>query len=242
MEAAGLIQTSPLFVTSSSSINSRNTINSASLRHSLFVRSQISLGCVGRGDLGKIDKRRHQLRQTRGKKMAAPLFAGSTSSIQPKLGTLELLYDPLTNAMSQLTILSRPQFSIYRTSPLSGPSILSASDTLAYLTRIGLPPSSIDQQPSIELLNELFYHHQLNIGFDTSYLSVPEADWARCQAGSATSAEEIQLGSGVAVDLGEESFHRIVDKRRGGICCTCDFDGIRVEGIWVQMLGCGRKV
>ncbi|GAA5959989.1 hypothetical protein JCM3765_006125 [Sporobolomyces pararoseus] len=86
---------------------------------------------------------------------------------------------------------------------------LNREDALAYLTRSNLPSSIVDQEPSIELLNQLQTAHLLAVPFEST--SVHVKNWHDEKA-------EVRLGGGETVALSDRAFRHIVALKRGGYC------------------------
>ncbi|GAA5824164.1 hypothetical protein JCM11251_001549 [Rhodosporidiobolus azoricus] len=86
---------------------------------------------------------------------------------------------------------------------------LSRAHASAYLDRLYLPQSLLDDPPSLDLLRQLQSTHILTVPFES--LSVHVRDWHDFEA-------EIHLGGGETVKLGEEAYRRIVELKRGGYC------------------------
>jgi N-hydroxyarylamine O-acetyltransferase len=86
---------------------------------------------------------------------------------------------------------------------------LNRADALAYLERINLPSSVVDEEPSLDLLRRLQSAHLISVPFEST--SVHVKDWKDDEA-------EIELGGGETVRLSEGAFNHIVSLRRGGYC------------------------
>lgn len=86
---------------------------------------------------------------------------------------------------------------------------LNRKDALEYLERIKLPPSIVDEKPSLSLLNKLQAAHLLAVPFESTTIHVK--DWYDDDA-------EIEIGGGGTVALAEGAFNHIVKLRRGGYC------------------------
>lgn len=108
---------------------------------------------------------------------------------------------------------SRPDESLYFSTVIPPRlAIFNDADTCEYLKRINLPVDTLDQPPSLELLEQVHLAHHLGVPYDTSSLHVPENDWK-------SPSKPIQLGKGSGMSLGTPlNFDRIVRRHRGGFC------------------------
>ncbi|GAA5883549.1 hypothetical protein JCM16303_005482 [Sporobolomyces ruberrimus] len=86
---------------------------------------------------------------------------------------------------------------------------LNRTDALAYLERINLPSSLLDETPSLDLLTRLQTAHLLSVPFESTTVHVK--NWHDDEA-------DLTLGGGVTVPLSEPGFNHIVNLRRGGYC------------------------
>jgi arylamine N-acetyltransferase len=86
---------------------------------------------------------------------------------------------------------------------------LSRAHATAYLERIDLPAKHLDDPPSLDLLRKLQCSHMLAVPFESLTVHVPS--WHDLDA-------EINLGGGETTHLGEKSYQRIVDLKRGSYC------------------------
>jgi len=91
--------------------------------------------------------------------------------------------------------------------------VLTREQSLLYLDRIRLPPSTIDESPSLELLSKLLLSQLEEIPKDTSPLHVAESQWT----GPSTSA--IKLSTAFTnMPEGISAFDRIVKQKKGAFC------------------------
>ncbi|GAA5839692.1 hypothetical protein JCM11251_002563 [Rhodosporidiobolus azoricus] len=89
---------------------------------------------------------------------------------------------------------------------------LSRDDAQLYLERIALPPSLIDEKPSLELLSRVKQSHLEQVAKDTSPLHVKEEQWYGPNIPIKLSSNY----SGMPESTG--SFDRIVKQRKGAFC------------------------
>jgi len=88
---------------------------------------------------------------------------------------------------------------------------LDPQQVLQYVERIQLPPSTLDEPPSFELLSKLLLAQLENIPLDTSPLHVPEADWEV--------SKPIKLSSSfTGMPEGISAFERIITEKKGAFC------------------------
>ncbi|KAI5478311.1 arylamine N-acetyltransferase [Pseudohyphozyma bogoriensis] len=108
---------------------------------------------------------------------------------------------------------ARPEQSIYFSTLLPDSlAIHSLRDTIQFLIRLNLPPTTVEQPPSLELLSKLLLAAHLEVPFDSSCLHVSADEWLG-------ENKEIVLGKGGgSMQLGEGNFNRIVKKHQGGFC------------------------
>lgn len=89
--------------------------------------------------------------------------------------------------------------------------VLTPSQAELYLARINLPPSLLNEPPSLELLSKLLLAQLENIPKDTSPLHVPEEQW--------NIPGPIKLSSAfTGMPEGTNAFERIVKQRKGAFC------------------------
>lgn len=100
-----------------------------------------------------------------------------------------------------------PAPTVYPSATTTG--IFSRVDAAAYLQRIQLPHTLLNEPPSLPLLRQIQSSHILSVPFESTTLHVP--DWTDDDA-------PITLGAGETVLLGEGAFNRIVKLNRGGYC------------------------
>ncbi|GAA6048239.1 hypothetical protein JCM3770_006498 [Rhodotorula araucariae] len=122
--------------------------------------------------------------------------------------------------------------SVYASPAASGQ--LSRADAAAYLDRISLAHSLLDEPPSLDLLRQLQSAHILAVPFES--LSLHCKDWKDEDA-------EIHLGGGEPVGLGEQAFHRIVHLRRGGFCFSSNSTFAALLRFWgFRVSECAARV
>lgn len=106
-----------------------------------------------------------------------------------------------------------------RAPPVNGPAPLSASETEAYLRRIGLSRAQLEGLDKAEALRKVHVAHMLSVPFDTTSTQLPSNWWT---ASPETPVRVQPGGHGVGSELvgldPVESFHRVVEQRRGGYC------------------------
>ncbi|KPV75533.1 uncharacterized protein RHOBADRAFT_44040 [Rhodotorula graminis WP1] len=111
---------------------------------------------------------------------------------------------------------------------------LSRHDAAAYLDRISLSHSLLDQPPSLDLLRTLQSSHILAVPFES--LSLHVKDWQDDEA-------DIYLGGGEVVGLGEAAFNRIVHLRRGGFCFSINSSFAALLRFWnFRVSECAARV
>jgi arylamine N-acetyltransferase len=102
---------------------------------------------------------------------------------------------------------SPSQESVWPTATTSGR--LSKAHASAYLERISLPLDILESPPSLDLLRQLQSSHMLAVPFESLTVHVPS--WQDLDA-------DITLGGGETTHLGEKSYRRIVELKRGSYC------------------------
>lgn len=111
----------------------------------------------------------------------------------------------------------RPKRSLYfSTSTPPALATLNEEDTIAYLARLELPLTLIEEPPSLDLLAALLVAHQTRIPFGTTPIHVPQADWTG-------EDKPIKLGGGFVdgvggMELGAGNFKRVVEQYGTGFC------------------------
>ncbi|GAA6027004.1 hypothetical protein JCM8097_006031 [Rhodosporidiobolus ruineniae] len=88
---------------------------------------------------------------------------------------------------------------------------LSRTDQVAYVARIGLPPSLSSAPPSVDLLAQLLLASHTSIPFSSASIHVPPQDWLG-------ENKPIELRKGPGMELGEGNFKQVVEQRQGGYC------------------------
>ncbi|KAM0747432.1 cysteine proteinase [Meredithblackwellia eburnea MCA 4105] len=114
---------------------------------------------------------------------------------------------------------------------------LDRTQVQAYLERIALPTSLIDEKPSLDLLKRLQLAHLLNITFETTVLHVPSNTW------SEDPETPIKIGgSSETVQLGVGAVERIVTKRLGGYCFSLNEVFAAFLRHWFQVTDLAARV
>ncbi|GAA95028.1 uncharacterized protein L969DRAFT_51814 [Mixia osmundae IAM 14324] len=90
--------------------------------------------------------------------------------------------------------------------------LLSREQIVAYLDRIGLPPSIIDDPPTLATLNTLQSAHLLSVPFETTGIHLAELDPSNADRPIA-----LREGEGYLSKL-DFCYTRVVQQRRGGFC------------------------
>ncbi|GAA5978889.1 hypothetical protein JCM11641_003604 [Rhodosporidiobolus odoratus] len=106
----------------------------------------------------------------------------------------------------------RPSESLYFSTTLPPKAaMLDRADSEAFLERIGLPASVVDDKPSFELLASILMRCHLSIPFSSTSIHVPHQDWKGPN-------KPIELKRGPGMELGKGNFDRIVKRKQGGYC------------------------
>ncbi|SGZ22170.1 BQ5605_C022g09441 [Microbotryum silenes-dioicae] len=110
----------------------------------------------------------------------------------------------------------RPATSLFigKTSPRIQHAILSLPDTESLLSRLDLPTTLADSEPSLELLSQILMAWHTHIPYDTSSLHVKRTDWENAMEES----RSIVLGTGDGMELSVGNFERISKRYTGGYC------------------------
>lgn len=92
---------------------------------------------------------------------------------------------------------------------------LDREQTLAYRERIGLPPTTLSEEPSHALLAQLLQSQLENIPKDTTPMHVAEQLWSD----EANDAQPIRLSSALDnMPEGTHAFDRVVRQKKGAYC------------------------
>ncbi|KAF7362218.1 UPF0029 domain-containing protein [Mycena venus] len=96
--------------------------------------------------------------------------------------------------------------------PTFATDALKPDQVAAYLTRIELPASLAESEPSLELLSQVYLAHHYHVPKDTSVMHVPRSDWTG-------PSQPIVLRSALySMPLRTAAFERIVTHHAGGYC------------------------
>ncbi|KDE07004.1 hypothetical protein MVLG_02740 [Microbotryum lychnidis-dioicae p1A1 Lamole] len=133
----------------------------------------------------------------------------------------------------------RPATSLFigKTSPRIQHAILSLPDTESLLSRLDLPTTLADSEPSLELLYQILMAWHTHIPYDTSSLHVKRTDWENAMEES----RSIVLGTGDGMELGVGNFERISKRYTDPAIVGYDWSCITHELLVVDWAGSSSK-